>query len=440
MWISGKRLFWSATWLLMLRGAGHISPTRKRGRPGCAAPCLRRGLVLLGMLSAVISVAAQAPARLSERGVDLVGLKSGSGLLGVIVGRENAPQVTLIVQRQWLRHAAPELYATEAAREAADAKAAREQLRDRIQEWKRKRAADQRLVAFLRLEEERIQKRLDQRDAAIESQLMLLEIPHDHIRRTFLQTPQRRQVALLAWRERLTDVETRTAADLQAELRKLDAVQDAVVDLSDRLPTRPQSDREWAARKALIEHAFRQPIDFQGTGDLLVRTDAEAKRPDLTQLLSGVLQQQVGQLLGDPLATKPNPHRWRDLAAKGAAEAGAEGVRVTRVSHDVAAGRVSVEQSFLARMPNGTWETVWTLTDARDTRTPRPELEQRIRHDPQVGQIEAAAKALGLDVSDLAVRFGAATMEAQDAADAAFFACRDRYLTRLDTPPLTWRE
>ena len=37
-----------------------------------------------------------------------------------------------------------------------------------------------------------------------------------------------------------------------------------------------------------------------------------------------------------------------------------------------------------------------------------------------------------------AIRFGAATMAAQQAADAWFFEFRDRYLKQLDSPLLMW--
>ena len=40
------------------------------------------------------------------------------------------------------------------------------------------------------------------------------------------------------------------------------------------------------------------------------------------------------------------------------------------------------------------------------------------------------------DQIDQAIRFGAATMAAQQATDARFFEFRDRYLKHLDGPPL----
>jgi hypothetical protein len=52
-----------------------------------------------------------------------------------------------------------------------------------------------------------------------------------------------------------------------------------------------------------------------------------------------------------------------------------------------------------------------------------------------------AVNSFGIGADDQvrqAVRFGAATMSAQQAADARFFEFRDRYTRRLDGPPLVW--
>ena len=50
-------------------------------------------------------------------------------------------------------------------------------------------------------------------------------------------------------------------------------------------------------------------------------------------------------------------------------------------------------------------------------------------------------KSLGLGAEDQvqqAIRFGAATMAAQQAVDARFFEFRARYVKHLDSPPLWW--
>ena len=59
--------------------------------------------------------------------------------------------------------------------------------------------------------------------------------------------------------------------------------------------------------------------------------------------------------------------------------------------------------------------------------------------DPQIRTALDLVKSFGLGGDEqvkLAVRFGAATLEAQKQADSRFFEFRDRYLHRLDGPVL----
>lgn len=92
-------------------------------------------------------------------------------------------------------------------------------------------------------------------------------------------------------------------------------------------------------------------------------------------------------------------------------------------------------------MPNGDWEVVWSHREAQDATKPRADVEAKIAADPQVKQVLDAVKSFGFGADDQirqAIRFGAATMAAQQAADARFFEFRDRYLKQLDSPPLIW--
>ena len=52
-------------------------------------------------------------------------------------------------------------------------------------------------------------------------------------------------------------------------------------DLSDQLTTsQEQSEEQWRARVALIEYQLCQPLDFQGTGSMLVRTGPRSGQPN----------------------------------------------------------------------------------------------------------------------------------------------------------------
>jgi hypothetical protein len=207
-----------------------------------------------------------------------------------------------------------------------------------------------------------------------------------------------------------------------------------------------QDDREWAARLAIVEYAFGEPLDFQGTGTVLIRTEADQKGIDLAPILSKVMQTQVDSLLKDLVgdsATKSsmNDNDWLKSATAEANSAGARGFRATRVEVKVDQHQAAVQTAFAARMPNGSWEAVWSVNETQDATKPRAEFAAKIAEDPRMKQVLQAVKSFGLGSDERvrkAIRFGAATMVAQQAADGKFFEFRDRYLKRLDGPPLTW--
>ncbi|MDA0816349.1 MAG: hypothetical protein O2946_02155, partial [Planctomycetota bacterium] len=101
---------------------------------------------------------------------------------------------------------------------------------------------------------------------------------------------------------------------------------------------------------------------------------------------------------------------------------------------------VNVESAFEVPLADGSWGTVWRGRQQIDATQPRPGLEERIAADPRVGQAINAIKVLGVvdeQAMAEAIRFGAATMEAQEAIDRQFAAFRSDHTLRLDGPPLT---
>jgi hypothetical protein len=195
----------------------------------------------------------------------------------------------------------------------------------------------------------------------------------------------------------------------------------------------------------VLEYTYRQPLDFQGTGDTLIRTGGDQK-PDLSGLFQKLLKQQVDSVLQDllsdggrPVTAAKSDRDWLAPAIAMAKTASAKGFRVTRVQLDPQGLRVAVETRFVARLAEEDWRTVWSATELADGSVPRPEAETRIEQDPQVKSALASLRGLGL-IDDApirqAIRTGAATMAAQQAADRAFFAFTERYARQVDRPPL----
>lgn len=407
-------------------------------------------LVALGCLPVQSALLAAEPApALAELGVDQVTLKRGPKLLGTVFDRSKDGTLTVAVSRAWLKRAQPKYYDTSAAEAAVERHAALEQLRDRLAEWSERRADDAKLSFFLKKQTERVEQALKvQPDAAPpdDADFLLLSLTASQVERVFIQPPSRKHIAIVAWREGLTDVETRSAKSLGKELQKrgIDPAREQV-DLSDRLSVRRQSDTEWAARQALVEYELRKPIDFQGTGELVVRTGEGAKPAGAGELLMGVLKGQIAgqlsELLPDSAGAKARADSevWLKSAAKSAEQDDACGFRVTRVAPDVTGGRATVETRFVVRTPAGNWETVWRHTETVDAARADKDRIERIARDPQIKQVMELIKTVGLGDGEAqlqsALRYGAATMQAQEAADTLFIEFRDRYLQRLEGPP-----
>lgn len=413
---------------------------------------------LLWMVAIAMAVPACALAETSREtaarlAVDVVVLKGGRELRGSLIERRAGNGLTIAVRREWLRSRFPDWLAELDAAAQAEHRTALETLITRAREWLADRADDRKLVAVVRPELERLEQRLVGNPppvaAETESEFLLVDVRGEQVRRVFAQPPERRQLALVAWRDRLDNVEFASIDKLQtAVTAKQVDWRTASVDLSDRLPaTAADGEREWAARTAIFEYSYREQLEFQGTGNLIVRTGDSATVPSALVLLGGVLERgglgfELAGLLDGGLGTPANgisQRSWLESAAAVADSEHIRGFRVTRSGQDIANRIVSVETRFVARMPDGTWETVWSSAATVDASQERKEAEARIRQDPQIAESLKLLDGLGLGGQlETAVRFGAATQAALQLADARFFEFIDRYHLRLDGPILKW--
>ena len=409
---------------------------------------------LLGLASDCALAQSAKSVPMSQLGVDVVSLKSGKSVRGAILKSEANGSVTMVVPREWLKQANPELLAKIAADEAALQQMAWEELRDRLTKLLATPPESQRSVFFMKEELERVEKLLAQAEPPEAPQFVWFEAKREVVAKVSPSAPERQRVAMLAWGERLKEVETRDVADLTRELKQkgIDPTNPAP-DLSDQLAARLQDEREWAARLALVEYGFGTPIDFQGTGDVLVRSNSSRDLKDMAPVIAKVLRGQVDSFLKDltgdgrPAKNKTASNNdWLKSAQLDAERQDATGFRATRVDLNVEGRQTAVQSVFVARLNTGpqaqsNWETIWSHRETADATKPRAETEARIANDPQVKQALDAVKKLGLGAEDQvqqAIRFGAATMAAQQTADSRFFEFRDRHLKHLDGPPLWW--
>jgi hypothetical protein len=390
----------------------------------------------------------------SRLAVDVVKLRSGKTLRGTIARSEPDGSLTMAVARDWLRKADARMLATVEADEARTGATALEQLRDRITKELPGFPEESGVATFLRVELKRVEKLLADRPSADRPsaeppQFVWVELTRQQIARIAAAGADRKRIAAWSWFEQLPNVETRDFDDLARELkrRRIDPTQ-PLPDLADRLPPRLQDDREWSARMALVTYGLGKPLDFQGTGDLLVRAD-RAKNEDIGPLIAKVFGGQMDSLLKDLLnengaggaaAAKP-PTAWLDPAIREAERDKARAFRATRVDMGLERRQATVESVFVVRLGTGKWETIWSDRDTEDGSKERAGMEGNIAADPQVKAALGILKSLGAGADgqvNSAIRFGAATMAAQDTVNHRFSTFEEPYLKRLDGPPLWW--
>ncbi len=408
-------------------------------------PC-RAGLqlIVLGIVIVSPAIAQPKPAGVGHPAVDVVTLKSGRSLRGVVASQEPNGSVTMVVTREWLGSANPTLLETVLKENQDGRRKSWTEARDRIVERQKSPIESPNLVFFLKQEKERVDQLLADRNPP-EIDFLWMDVRHETIARIARANPDRQKIALLGWNEHLPHVETRDASSLEKELKNRGVkLEVAPVDLSDRIPPKLQSDEEWAARLAIVEYSLAEPLDFQGMGDVLART-REGEPVNLGDVLPKILQQQLGSVFKDLLSDgrpqqKPKGDtEWLVGAIRQAEREKLHGFKVTRLDIDPNAMRVTVETRFVAKLAESRWRTVWQATETGDGTKPRPQAEARIEQDPQLKTAVDSLKSLGLAEGDMlkqAIRIGAATMATQQAADAKFALFRDGYVRRLDGPPL----
>lgn len=401
----------------------------------------RIGFVWLVALVATVAVAADRPAG------DFVTLRNGSKLRGVLF-EQSDKSVTLLVSAKWLSATNAKLAATARTQTLATHAAGLEQAQRRMKS--EPPAGNAAVAAFFDQQLEDVSAEL-QAVEKFDPEFLWLSLPSKDVTRVEAGTLEQRQLLAWAWVEQLDRAEFRPADELSRELKNRNVVPSGWSrPFIERLPAREQSDVEWAARRALIEYALGPKLDFQGTGNVLARTDKEAAADAgqlLVELLRKQLQSQLGDLFAEPGVGKnargaAQAERAESLkkAIQTAESEQRNGFRVTRLDFTNDVQQATITTEFVARLENGSWRTLFQHTERSDAKLPRPEVEQRIQNDPRVKQVLDLTRQLGVVADDQiqqAIRFGAATMVAQQTCDRQFATFRDVFLTSVARPPLT---
>lgn len=411
-------------------------------RHGHARPAWWRWVVVASAMMTGWLIGGRAGVRAADTCTDTVHLAGRGELRGAVLDRRPDGGVTIAVRRAWLRdHASPEIDRL-AAEDRRLAAAARDDVSRRIERLLDAEPEEgSRRGELLRRERERLRAARDD-----DSEFALMHLAARQVRRVTPAVAADARLARWGWHEGLDDVEALSARRLRAALVEAGVDPDGEPpDLADRLPPRPQDDREWHARLALVDQALGTPVTFQGVGSTVVRVGAgDAGLADIVRLLPQLLGggDAAGGLLADlladldPDAPAARADRWLEAARTQAPEGR---FRATRVRPDADAGRATVESVFEARLPDGTWATVWRDTASAGGGDAPPGAADRILADPRVKPLVDGLRVLGIaddGAIDQAISVGVATLAAQQASDARFAALQSDVLRRLDIPRL----
>lgn len=419
---------------------------------GLTRAMYRNGWILMLCLGSVGWLEQKAFAQLptvsdSRLGVDCLKLNNGKRLYGFLLDQD--PQSgrfqsgRFAVERAWLATTHPLYFAELEDKEQTQREQALTQQRTRLIDWIAE-LEEGVLKRFLQSE----QSRTEQRTASQikPSQFAIVEFEKQEVRDLSLARPELRQIAGIAFRENLVNVTITPATYLRRQLDALnvDASKEQV-DLQDRLPTtRKESDRQWAAKQALIEYAFGRELEFQGTNDLLVRKGDD--QADVGQLLTQAMSansanmvQQLGADLGLPefaqFAKTSKNDAWKSKVIRVAEEENFRGALVSRLDQNLLSSEVKVTVTFLAKPKNGDWFQAFEYVARADANNQPAERLQRIKDDPQVKQLLSMVQSLGLGSRlDQALRQGAATEQALNDGSAEFNEFLSRFGSKVDGP------
>jgi hypothetical protein len=381
----------------------------------------------------------------SRLGVDSVKIEGGRRLYGFLLSRRADQSIVFSVGRKWLETTHPLLFAEFTGLEHERFKQLCLQRIERLEKWIENRPDDRRLVSFLEDELARFSElKLEE---AGNRKFVTIELPATRYREVFSQPADRRKIAGLAFQNDIEAVTTTPVSQLQKQLVELGVdVETESVNLSKEVVSTAESDRQWAARKAVVEYALRKQLEFQGTGSMLIR---KTETPDVSALVSQILGgglgedpiSQLGAELGLPEFKKPKEQSdgWWKRATEEAERDGFCGVSITRLNQNMLSSTVTVEANFFAMEKPGAWFQVAKFSGQASTAEQTDEQLRRIQEDPQVKSVLDTLKGLGLGgqgTVEQALRHGAATQKALQDATGQFNAFITQNSRELDSQPI----
>ncbi len=407
--------------------------------------------VLISLVAPAVTAQSRRTAVNNSAGcVDVATLRQGKALRGLVVsgdGNANSPWL-MAVERAAVQQDNPPLYQRATKSEVQKANQAYEDLKKRIEAELAQPDLNLGYKNFLDGELQRFvaaQAAL-QANQELKTRFMWVELTNKECSNMRRATPEGRRVAVWAWSEDLADVTRRDRGDLERELKEIDVdVQLRLPDLSKELPPRPESEESWLARLAWVRYTLVRGVDFQGARGVYLQAGqgravgAAEIGPLMQKMMNGSLESLIAELDPAAKAAKPNSNgNWFSSVTAQVESLGKKEFRITRLDEDPSGQAATVETAFVVKLPQRGWQIVWSSKQTRQAADVDAATEQQLANDPQIKAALSFVSALGVGAAaeiKKAIRYGAATMAAQKAADSEFLHMRDRMIDRLDGPP-----
>lgn len=384
-------------------------------------------------------------------GVDIVNLKNHKQIRGTVLNPQGADDVQIAVHRNWLKKFDRELHDTLDKETKTEELVAWQTLLKRTEAW-RPTGNHAGMDFFMIKEKERIERLVQAKEQVQKEQLeeangpqfFIIKVKRPLVANAIFATDPNRRIGMWAWAENLEKVESRSVSELTKELKNKQVDTSASPpDLSDRFAIAPESESHWEMRLAILSQLLGESIEFQGTGDVMIQVGSGHEAPDMASLVGQTMQSQVTSLIEELSGPPKRAGRasiqsstWFKSAISKAEKIGAKYFRATSVGMDLQSQNATVESAFAVKLPKEGWKIVWQATGDESADNQSEENLERLKKDPQIEAISTQMNAIaGFGESlDKALRFGAATMAAQQSVNEQFQLFSNKYSKQLDSP------
>lgn len=368
---------------------------------------------------------------------------------GFVLNRQADGSIECAVEREWLKANLKDAAEELSARELKGREEIKQLTITRIKAWIDECTTEDRVRLKFFLENELSHAEAVQPEAS-DSIFVVLTIPPTEIVKVVPAKPEFRHIAGVAYQHGLREIPVTSATALARQLKEqgIDPGQESF-DLSSKLPTLVrESDRQWSARQALVEHDVVEAFEVQGgAGNQLMGANDAIDINVIFQEFASAQSELMKELAKDlkldlPGQTeKSEKEAWKRSASDKAERKKLRGVLVFRSKQNLNSDTAQVESSFLAKDVTGTWFELYHATHENDGAKASKEELDRMKQDPNVKPLLAMVEAIGGGAQvERALRQGAAVSLALGEARRAFSDFKRPHTRDLLSPPIPIRE